>query len=45
LTSKDKLSGLGFATTTTMGEQLRHALADEIKRWAALVQAAKMKMH
>jgi hypothetical protein len=43
LTSKHKLIGLGFETTTTTGEHFRHALADEIKRWTAVVQAAKLK--
>jgi tripartite-type tricarboxylate transporter receptor subunit TctC len=40
---RDKLIGLGFETATTSGEEFRRDVADEIKRWSAVVQAAKLK--
>jgi tripartite-type tricarboxylate transporter receptor subunit TctC len=40
---KDKLATLGFDTATTSREQFARDLADEIKRWSDVVQAAKLK--
>jgi tripartite-type tricarboxylate transporter receptor subunit TctC len=40
---KEKLVGLGFETATTSGELFRRDIAEEIKRWSAVVQAAKLK--
>src|SRR5262245_22339979 len=40
---KEKLTGLGFDTTTTSSEQFGREVSEEIKRWSDVVQKAKLR--